>query len=57
MGVLEVIIISLIVIFFVTLTGLSGISRAVTWVIAWIERTIFNNIIDDDGEKEEQNKR
>ena len=55
MGVLEIVIISLIAIFFFTLTGISGISRILSWVL---EKTLFNNIVeDDDGQEEEKNHR
>jgi hypothetical protein len=50
MGVLEVVIISLVVIFFFTITGLSGLSRLVGWIIAGIERVLFNNIVEDEDD-------
>ena len=54
MGVLEIVIISLIVIFFFALTGLSGISRILSWIIASIERVLFNNIVEDEEQEEEK---
>jgi hypothetical protein len=54
MGVLEIVIISLIVILFFTITGISGISRLFSWVIVSIEKVLFGNIIGDDDEKKEK---
>jgi hypothetical protein len=52
MGVLEVIIISLMVIFFFAVTGVSGFSRIIGWIIASVERVLFNNIVEDEDDQQ-----
>ena len=54
MGILEIVLISLIVILFFTITGISGIHRLFSWVLVSIEKVIFGNIIEDDDEREEK---
>ena len=53
MGVLEIVIISLIVMLFFTINGISIINRLFSWVIVSLERALFGNINDDD---EKENK-
>jgi hypothetical protein len=52
MGVLEIVIISLIVMLFFTINGISIISRLLSWIVANVERELFGNSIDDDDEDE-----
>ena len=54
MGILEIVLISLIVILFFTIAGISGINRLFSWVLVSIEKVLFGNIIEGDDEREEK---
>jgi len=43
-----------VVIFFFAVTGLSGFTRIIGWIIASIERLLFNNIVEDDDQHEKK---
>ena len=54
MGVLEIVIISLIVILFFSISGISVISRLLTGVFASIRKVLFDSLIEDDDEQREE---